>query len=292
MRSAFIQLHVSILLAGFTGIFGKLIQLAEGPLVWYRMLFTAVLLFFYLLATGKGEKLPLAGAVRVGGVGMLLALHWIFFYGSIKYANVSVGVVCFALAGLFTALFEPLIYRRRVSWRELCFSLLTLLGVYLIFHFDTRYRLGILLGVVSAALYALFALANKRVGSECSSLTMLLYEMIGGVLLLSLLGPFYLRSFPDTVLAPGPQDLVLLVLLSSLCTILMLLLLIQALRFFSAFTVSLSYNLEPVYSIVIAMLFLGEAKELGSSFYVGLALICISVLLQTLYAMRLRGGVG
>lgn len=281
MRKAFIKLHLSIFLAGFTGLLGKLILLSEVPLVWYRMLITAVLFLIYLVLTGGLRRIAIAEALKISGVGMVLALHWIFFYGSIKYANVSVGVVCFALVGFFTALFEPLAFRRRIALRDVCLSLLTLLGIALIFHFDTRYRTGIILGVISAALAASFTIANKVAGARHDSQTLLLWQMLGGVLFLSLTGPAYLHFFPEAVTVPTSDDLIGLFLLASLCTIGMYLLQLQALQVVSAFTVSLSYNLEPVYSIILAMLFLGEASELGPSFYIGLAFICASVVLQT-----------
>lgn len=289
MGNAFIKLHISILLAGFTGIFGKLIQLPEGPLVWYRMLLTSVLLFCFLLCSGKLPRIPAAEALKICGVGALVSLHWIFFYGSIKYANVSIAVVCFALTGFFTAILDPLINRKKPSMRELLFSLITVCGIALIFHFDTRYRTGIILGVVSAIFAALFTICLKRVGRKHASTTMLLYQMTGGFAFLTLAAPAYLALFPGIALVPGAWDLVYLFLLSSACTIVMFLLQIQALKTISAFTVNLSFNLEPIYSIVLAMLLFGEAGEVNFSFFAGLGLICVSVLLQSLYAMRQRG---
>lgn len=288
MRDAFIKLHISILLAGLTGIFGKLIDLPEGPLVWYRMLMASVLFFGYLLAAGKLTVPPFLETLKIGGVGALIALHWIFFYGSIKQANVSIAVVCFALTGFFTAFLEPLFGKAKFSVRELCFSLLTVAGIALIFHFDTQYRTGIILGVIAAVFAALFTIAMKTVGRRHSATTMLLHQMVGGWVFLTLAAPLYFALFPGLALVPGPMDLLYLFLLSSLCTIGMFLLQIQALRTISAFTVNLSYNLEPVYSIVLAMLLFGEASELSLSFFVGLAFICASVLLQSLHAARQR----
>ena len=289
MGNAFIKLHLSILLAGFTGIFGKLIQLPEGPHVWYRMLMTSVLFFGYLLCCGKLPRVPASEALKICGVGALIALHWIFFYGSIKYANVSIAVVCFALTGFFTAVLEPLSTCRKPSLRELLFSLITVCGIALIFHFDTRHRTGIMLGILSAVFAALFTISMKRVGKNHSSSTMLLYQMAGGFAFLTLAAPAYLALFPGITLVPGPWDMLYLFLLSSLCTIGMFLLQIQALQSISAFTVNLSFNLEPVYSIALAMVIFAEANELNRFFFAGLGLICVSVLLQSVSAMRQRG---
>lgn len=290
MNNPFAKLHVAILLAGLTGIFGKLIQLPEGPLVWWRMLITSALLLAWLWLKGKLPRIPFRAALTIMGVGCLVAIHWIFFYGSIKAANVSIAVVCFALTGFFTALLEPLFFRTKISPRELCFSLITVLGIALIFHFDTRYRTGIILGVLSAVFAALFTINVRKIGRDHSSTTMLLFQMIGGWTFLTLAAPVYLAFTAAAPLIPSPADSAYLFLLSSFCTIGLFLLEIQALKEISAFTVNLSFNLEPVYSIALAMAFLGEAAEVGLSFFVGLALICLSVALQSLYAIRQRGG--
>ncbi|MBC8601410.1 EamA family transporter [Parabacteroides acidifaciens] len=288
MRDAFIKLHISILLAGFTGLFGKLVTLNEGLLVWYRMLLAAVMLFLILWGSGKLKRVPFREVLKIAGTGLLLGLHWVFFYGSIKAANVSIGVVCFSLVGFFTALLEPLIIRRRLSIKEILFSLVAVCGIVLIFQFDTRYRTGIIIGVVSSALAALFTITNKKVGVRHSSSMMLLYEMIGGFLGLTCLLPFYLHLFPVETILPGMINFLYLLLLALVCTIGLYLLQIQVLKQVSAFTVNLSYNLEPVYSIILAMLFFGEAKELSFAFYAGLGLILLSVLLQTWEAIRYK----
>lgn len=288
MRDAFIKLHISILLAGFTGLFGKLVTLNEGLLVWYRMLLAAVMLFLILWCSGKLKRVPFREVLKIAGTGLLLGLHWVFFYGSIKAANVSIGVVCFSLVGFFTALLEPLIIRRRLSGKEILFSLVAVCGIVLIFQFDTRYRTGIIIGVISSALAALFTITNKKVGVRHASSMMLLYEMIGGFLGLTCLLPIYLHFFPAETILPGLANFLYLLLLALVCTIGLYLLQIQVLKQVSAFTVNLSYNLEPVYSIILAMLFFGEAKELNFAFYAGLGLILLSVLLQTWEAIRYK----
>lgn len=286
MKKAFFKLHLSILLAGFTGLFGKLIDLNEGLLVWYRMLFASLFLFLMLGWGGRLRRIGLRETLRMAAPGLLLAFHWVFFYGSIKASNVSIGVICFSLVGFFTAALAPLVDRRRFSLRELIFSLLTVAGVLLIFQLDVRYRTGILLGIVSSAICALFTLVNKRIGENRSSSLLLAYEMAGGFVGLSCVLPLYLHFFPSARFWPSAADLGYLVVLSSVCTIGVYLLQIQVLKVISAFTVSLSYNLEPLYSILLAMLFFGEGRQLNYAFYIGLALIGLSVGLQTREAAR------
>lgn len=288
MNNRFIKLHISILLAGFTGLFGKLISLNEGLLVWYRMLFAAVVFYCILLIGNKLEKIPWREKLKICGVGVLLALHWVSFFGSIKLANISIGVVCFSTTSFFTALLEPFIIRRRFAVRELFFSLIAVAGIALIFQFDTRYRVGISIGILSAALAALFTITNKKVGTHHNTRTVLLYELAGGFLGLTCLLPFYLYFFPVDTILPNLSDFLYLLILAVICTIGLQILQIQALKSISAFTVNLSYNLEPIYSIILAILFFGEAKELNYAFYIGLSMIFLSVLLQTRKAVHIQ----
>lgn len=276
----FIQLHLSVLLAGFTGLFGKVITLHETDIVWYRMLFTtAILVTFTGLPRVGWRKL-----LQLAGCGGLLGLHWMLFYASIKASNVSIGVICFSLVGFFTALFEPLLLRRRLSWVSVLFSLVTVAGILCVFSFDVRYRYGILIGVVSAAVCAVYAICNKQVSVGLRSRTVLLYQMGCGLLVVSMIIPVYLWFFPSSqpvLVVPEGRNLWLLLAMALFCTVGMYLLQIQALKCFSAFTVNLTYNLEPCYSIIMAFLFLGEGRELNFSFYIGITLILCSVLLQT-----------
>jgi drug/metabolite transporter (DMT)-like permease len=162
MKKALLQLHFSVFLAGFTGVLGKLILLNEGVLVWYRIMLTVVTLFIWLSWKKKIDKLTAAAVWKFFGIGMLIAVHWVCFYASIKMANVSIGLVCFASVGLFTAVLEPLLTEKPFSMTEFLLGLISLLGIYLIFHFDTRYRAGIISGIAGAILAALFSVLNKK----------------------------------------------------------------------------------------------------------------------------------
>jgi len=276
-------LHLAVFLAGWTGVFGRLISLGGMPLVWYRMMVSVTVLALVLGLMGRLHRLPGKAFVEIAGCGGLLALHWVAFYASIQASNVSIGVACIATSCFFTTLLDPLINRKRVSWIEVLISFIAITGVLLIFSLDVRYRLGIALGLLSAALYSLFALVNINVARETGedSATMLLYEIVGGILLLALLIPFYLRLYPGASITPHGNDLLWLLLLGSVFTILPFLFQLHALRSLSAFTVNLAYNLEPVYSIAFAALIFGELREVGPSFWAGVALILLSVLIQT-----------
>ena len=299
MKKDYFLLHLSVFIAGFTGVLGRLITLDSAILVWWRMAAAAVIMFLYLrfVQTRRGaadafdaslQRFKFRDILQMGGVGMLLCLHWVFFYASIKASNVSIGVVCFSLVGFFTALFEPIINKHRFSGREFLFSLLTILGIYLIFHFDSRYRLGIALGMVSSALYALFAIANQRVGKHYEAKNMLLWEMVGGLIGLTCLIPLYNMFIPVGRLYPVGMDYAYIAFMVVICTIGLCLLQIIVLQKIPAFTVNLTYNLEPVYSIILSMFIFSEYKELNFSFCIGIALIILSVLLQTYYEIKKR----
>ena len=286
MKKALTQLHIAVLLAGFTGILGALIQLNEIWLVWYRIAITVVTL---LLAAGllkQSLRIASASAFRLMGIGAIIALHWVFFYGSIKLSNVSIGLICFASVGLFTSLLEPLINKTPFALAEMVLGLISLLGIYIIFHFDTRYRTGIIMGTFSSLLAAIFSVLNKRNVASIAPRLMLFYEMAGGVLALTLLMPLYLHYFPAGNSRPTLMDLGWLLILSWACTILAMDLMLKSLQHISAFTQTLTLNLEPVYGIAMAWFFFKENQQLNTSFYLGFALIALSVALQMFRVSR------
>lgn len=280
MKQALVKLHISVFLAGFTGILGVLIHLNEMTLVWYRIMITVVSLSVLFALTKKSTRIPQKQAIHFFLIGTLIALHWVAFYGSIKLSNVSIGLVCFSSTGLFTALLEPILVTRKLQWVELGLGLLSLLGIYLIFHFDERYQTGIIVGIVSAFLAALFSVLNKKQVADAEPAVMMLYELTGGLVILTLLMPAYAYFFPETSIIPTLSDLGWLLVLSWLCTIVAMQLMLDSLKKVSAFTQNLSLNLEPVYAIIMAFILFDENKYLSSSFYYGVGLIILSVVLQ------------
>lgn len=281
-------LHLAVFLAGWTGIFGRMISLSGFPLVWIRVLVSVPTLLVVLALLGRLHKVPMKSVWPIAGCGVILALHWVAFYASIQSSNVSVGVACIATSCFFTTIFNPLINRKRFSAVEALISFIAIAGVLLIFSLDVRYRLGIALGLLSAALYSIFSILNKNVGSSTGedSGTMLLYELIGGAVFLSAVIPVYSGIFPSEGIMPKGSDMVWLLILGSILTVIPFFLQLHALKRLSAFTVNLTYNLEPLYSILFAAILFGETREVGPSFWAGIALIVISVLIQTLRVRR------
>lgn len=288
MRKAFIQLHTAVFLAGFTGILGRLITLNEALLVWYRLLIAVLTLWVLYFFQHKLHRISWAGIARIAGVGVIVALHWVTFYASIKYANVSVGLVCFSAVGFFTAILEPLITRKPFDTIELLLGLLVMAGIYLIFHFDPQYKTGIIMGIISALLGSLFPVFNRLLVQQYKPETVTLYQLSGGFLSLTILVPVYLLYFPADYFIPTLSDAGWLLVLGWFCTVWAFSLAMNALKKISAFTVSLTYNLEPIYGIALAFVIYREDKFLSGSFYIGLFLIMLSVVLHTWLVYRAR----
>lgn len=280
MRSALIRLHIAVFLAGFTAILGKLISLNEGLLVWYRLLFTVLILTLLLYFGGKLVRLSIANAFKIMSVGVIVALHWVSFYGSVKYSTVAVSLTCFSAISFFTALLEPLLLKRRVDFVEVGLGLLAIVGIYLIFDFHPEYKKGIIFGMLSALLASIFPILNKKLLNYFSPKIMTLYEMVGGLAALTFLMPVYLHFFPAVNYLPSTYDLLWLLILAWLCTIISFDLQLQALKKLTPFTSSLTYNLEPVYGIILGFIIFHENKYLGIGFYVGLGCILLAVVLQ------------
>ena len=289
MKKAFLQLHAAIFLAGFTGVLGRLITINEGLLVWYRMFFSAVFLLGLSLFSKKIKFLPWRQALPLVGIGSIVALHWVFFYGSVKYSNVSVSLVCFSTMGFFSAFLDPLISKRKMDLVEMLLGIMVMFGVYLIFHFDQGFRWGIFYGIISSLLGAVFTIVNKKYVDKHDAQVITFYELGGGWLSLNFILPFYLQFVAFSSFFPSLSDLLWLLVLSLLCTVLAFNLSIKALKKISPFTVNLSYNLEPVYGILLAFVIYKEHLELGLSFYAGLLIIFLTVVIQTIRVWKTRG---
>jgi drug/metabolite transporter (DMT)-like permease len=292
MKKALLQLHAAVFLAGFTGIMGRLIELNEGLLVWYRMLITVVILSFILVPQKKLSRISANDKVKLIAVGSIVALHWVTFYGSIKYANVSIALVCFSSIGFFTAFFEPVILKRKFDAVEVLLGFLAMVGIYIIFNFNPDYKTGIIIGIISALLAVLFSVINKIFVSRLPVKTITFYELGGGWLVLTILMPLYLGIFPTSYIFPRWQDWLWLFLLAAACTVWAFNLQLNALTKLSTFTSNLTYNLEPVYGIILAFVVFKENKYLSNEFYAGLTLIVAAVILQTVRITRQKSRSG
>src|SRR5436309_2086780 len=276
-RRALVQIHFCVFLWGFTAILGKAIMLAALPLVWWRMtIVSAALVFMRRFWTGLAKLTPRLAATYAG-IGVIVALHWLTFYGSIKLSNASVAATCMALAPLFIAFVEPVLAGRRFDLRELFFGLTVIPGVALVVGgTPAEMRTGLAVGVLSAFFAAIFGALNKRFIEHGGALTVTGLEMAAGAVCLMLVAPILPGSEPVYVM-PSRHDSILLLVLALGCTLLPFALSLVALRQLSAFTTALAVNMEPVYAIVLAIILLGEQRELTPSFYAGVVIVFVVV---------------
>jgi drug/metabolite transporter (DMT)-like permease len=281
-----IQIHLCVLLWGFTAILGKLISLAALPLVWWRMLIVTALLLPVPRVWRACGVMPPRLIAAYAGVGAIVALHWLTFYGAIKLSNASVASTCMALGSVFLAVVEPVIAGRRFDARELLFGAAVVPGVALVVGgVPQGMRLGIAVGTFSALLVAIFSSLNKRLVERADPLAITAIELGAGAVVLTLLAPLLPHEGPAFPL-PDTRDAVLLALLTLVCTLLPFTLSLVALRHLSAFGAELVINLEPVYAIIIAAALLGEHRQLEPRFYLGVAIVLGAVLAYPLVMRR------
>lgn len=280
-RKAYLYMHLSILLWGLTGVFGRGIKLDAELLVWYRMLITAISMLAYILYVRKSLSIPRSDLLRLAGIGIVLAVHWVFFYSAIKASNISIALSMLASQGLFTALAEPLVSEKKFRWDEMIFSVTAMLGIWLIFSVEQSYTRGIVYGLLAAFIGAFFNILNKKEVEKHGPVVVSFYEIVIGLLGLTAYLAFYIHQYHPAKLWPDTLDWIQLVVLAVLCTHVTLILSLAALRHLSVFTLNLSINLEPVYTIALAFLIFHENKHLHTGFFIGAAIIMGSVVLET-----------
>jgi drug/metabolite transporter (DMT)-like permease len=280
MRKAYLQMHIAIVLWGFTAILGKVISLDEGLLVWYRMMLSSIATFIFLLSTKKFESLTFKEIKHISGIGAVITLHWITFYGAIKASNVSIAISCFSSVALFTALLDPLIHKKLPRKSEVLLGIGVMLGIYIIFSVQQFYLKGIILSLVSAFLASLFTIMNKSLSGKHDPALITFYELGTGFLLLTCCLPVWYYVNNSGFAMPDFNDWMYLIILAVFCTTVAFTLSLHALKKLDAFTMNLSVNLEPLYSIVLAIILFHEDKMLNTGFYIGSFIILMAVVLH------------
>ncbi len=288
-RSAFWQVHLCVLLWGFTAILGKLITLPAQALVVWRMGLVCVFLALLPKVWRGIAVLQPKLIVTYACIGIIVALHWLTFYGAIKLSNASVAVSCLGLGSIFAALIEPLLTEKPWNKTELLLGVLAVPGVILLVGgVPLSMHTGIIVGVISAFLTSLFAVLNKRYVHDAEPESVTFIEMFAGGLFLAIASLFYFGA-ENTLVMPDIHDAILLLILALACTLFPFILSLRALRHITAFETQLALNLEPVYAIVIAALWLQEYKELTPQFYLGVSIILLAVFIKpALLAIKRR----
>ena len=272
-RRALIQIHICVVLWGFTAILGKLITLPALELVWWRMLLVTLALACFPRVWRAMKQIPPRQMLLFAGVGAVVALHWLAFYASVKLANASVAATTMALAPAVTALIEPVITGSRFERHNLLLGILVVPGVALVVGgIPGSMHLGFWVGVISAALAAVYNALNKRYLGHHDAMGVTWLELGAGFVVLAAIAAFMAPAGAGIVL-PSVRDGAWLLVLAILCTLIPFAVSLATLRHLSAFTAQLAINLEPVYAIAIAVLFLGEARELDLLFFLGVAIV-------------------
>ncbi len=274
-------LHVVVFIFGFTGILGKLIETDSDLLVWWRMLIAAISIALFAYPAGKIHKSIWINAKAYLGVGFLIALHWVTFFQAIKISNVSVTLACLSSASLFTAILEPLIFKRRIDPAEIFFGAMVVIGLVLIFSFETEYAAGIAMALTSAFLASLFTVINGRLIQKDNPYRISLVEMIGGVLGITVWLALSGKIGANMIDIPA-SDWLWILLLGSICTAFAFVASVKVMEELTPFTVSLTINLEPVYGIILAFFIFGSSEKMTFGFYVGTVLILGALYLNAL----------
>jgi len=278
-QRSYLYLHICVLIWGFTAILGKLISLQALSLVWWRVLICCMALLV-IIPRAQWHQPDRRMSIRLLGIGVLVGLHWLCFYGAIKIANASVAVASMATISFFAAFAEPLLLRQKVKRYELALGIFVLPGMALVVgHIDWTMRLGFAVGVLGALLAAIFSAMNKKIidNNPPPPLIMSFVELFGALLVTSLILPFFLWQNPDLAVWPQPSDWLWLGILTLVCTLLPYYLTLLAMRYISAFATNLTINLEPVYGVILAAIIFREDKTLDPNFYVGVIIILIAV---------------
>jgi drug/metabolite transporter (DMT)-like permease len=283
-RTAYLQMHITTFLWGLTAILGKLISISELPLVWYRVLIVSVVMLFIPKIVENIKTLSFKKISTIGGIGIILTLHWVAWYGAVKFANASVAVSCIALISFFISVLEPIITKNAFNKSNLFFGIIVIPGILLINQsLDINLKFGFWLGILAAVLAAFFSIYNKKYTQEIEPNSITFIQMLSGFLFLSFCLPFYLHFTKQLFPIPTSKDFILLMILSVVCTIIPYNLFLRALKATNAFTTSLINNLEPVYGVILAAIFLHENEQLNWKFYIGSVIIVSAVFLHAMF---------
>ncbi len=274
---SYLHLHVIVFIWGFTAVLGALISLDALPLVWYRMVLAVGFILLFVWYKKIPLQIPTKILLQLLFAGVVIALHWFTFFRAIKVSNVSVTLACLSTGAFFTSFLEPILFGRKVIWYEVFFGVIVIIGLSIIFHVESQYLEGILLGLSSAFLSALFSVYNSKFAKVYDPTLISFYELTGGIVFFSLL-LLGTNSFSSSFFQISTSDWIYLAILSTLCTAYAFIASVKVMRFLSPYTVMLTINLEPIYGIVLAVLVFQEKEKMNPQFYLGALIILVTVI--------------
>ncbi len=274
----FIHLHFLVFIAGFTAILGELIINSSEVIVWHRMFIGSILLGLYMLFSKRSFKIDLNLFFKYSFLGLIIALHWITFFEAIEQSNISVTLAMFSTAAFFTSFIEPIVFKRKLIFYEVLLGLIVAFGVYLIFNAEFEYLNGIILGLLSAFFASLFSVVNGLMIKTNNAISISFYEFVAGMFFITLFLIFN-NDFTSILIEDiFSLNYFYIFLLGSICTAYAFMVSVYLLKFISPYSVVLTYNLEPIYGIIMAIIFFGDNEKMSLSFYLGLFLILFSVI--------------
>jgi len=274
----YLQLHLLVFIAGFTAILGELISIKSIPLVWFRMLIASAILIIFLKFKKVNLVTNFKAILKFFLAGVIIALHWITFFESIEQSNISIALAMFSTGAFFASFIEPLFFNRKIIWYEMLFGVMVVFGVWLITQTELKYLNGILLGLASAFLSSLFAVINGQFIKRYSASIISFYEFIGGVVFITLFINFFGDGFSIEFFKLSNPDWLYLIILGSICTAYAFIAVVHIMKYISPYTVVLSYNLEPIYGIIMAIILFPVKEKMSAEFYIG-AFIIFSVVI-------------
>ncbi|MDO9001167.1 MAG: DMT family transporter [Bacteroidota bacterium] len=276
----YLLLHIIVFIWGFSPVLGRFINTDAYQLVWFRILITVAVMFMYLKFTKQSLKVSTKHFWQLSGIGVIIMVHWLAFYGAIKVSNISVTMVAFSTGTLFSSIIEPIIFKRKVRFYEVIIGLIIMGGIALIFSIETEYWLGILLGVFAAFTSSLFSVFNSIIAHQLRSGVISFYELSAALLSLTIFLALN-GNFKTEFFVVDNSSIIGLLLLSLVCTVFPFIASVNLSKYISPYTIVLTVNLETVYGIIWAILFYNENKELKPTFYVGVLIILLAIFLNS-----------
>ena len=276
-----------VLILGFTGIFGKLISLNTIELVWYRMLIAFITLFTFLVFKKELTKIKKKDFFGLLFVGSLVAVHWFFFFESIKVSNVSVAVVCLSTASFFSAMIEPLFLKRKPKLYEYMLGIVVFVTLFLMLEAETKYTMGYVYGIIASFLGTLFTLYNAKYINRLEASKITMVEMLAGVIIFSIL-MLLNKEIGINNLKIDINDFVYLLLLGTICTAAVFVWMVEIMKYISPYSLIMAINLEPIYSIVLALIIFSESEHMNLSFYIGASVIILVVFLESFLKNKIK----
>lgn len=280
-----IWLHLTVLIFGLTGILGKLITTNAYLLVWYRLLIAVLVLFLYFKISRFSLKISKKELLKTLSVGAIIAVHWITFFEAIKQSNVSVALVCLSSSTLFTSLIEPFYFKRKIKPYELIFGVLIMVGLYFIFSFEFKYLVGMVLSVISAALASWFTVINGILIKETKAKTISFYELLGALIFVSVFLAIKNQGNLSAFTVPF-ADIKWLLILGTVCTAFAFIVSVEVMKKIAPYTVTISVNLEPIYSIILALIIWPESETMTYGFYMGATIVIATIFLNAVFKRK------